>query len=461
MTEYVLLYAIGVLLAGALLAWMSSPWRSLLAWICMLSVQLPYKIGSLEMRPALSDVFLPSMALGLLLSRAKGSFQRSMRQGSLSSFVILFAASFLTVANAVTYFELGTVPQWTWLNKDIGLIDLVFSFFVVLHFVNSLEKLLYVVKVFVVSGSFINLLAVSAGIARYAFGISSPMMQDDADMRIIGLMVNPGSYGGFISCVFMMQLTLLLGRSNLLPFPWCMQQLNLLLLGMATVMTLSRSALLGLATGLLAILGFYGMKAGVRLVGLGLAMLVMMALLLSIYVASPDASSTFWRMELHAPSFLARIDANRAALKLFLSGSPLIVFTGIGVGTFLVRSQSYIGLPMIIHNDFVWLLVETGVSGVLLFTAIMYVSLRNCIAAVRAGSSYSAIAAGVACSLVATLGWMMGTEGLWHRHVWFLLALSEVCHRLCAKNRSVARQEIPRESLNAPPHLAVSSVSTQ
>ncbi len=148
-----------------------------------------------------------------------------------------------------------------------------------------------------------------------------------------------------------------------------------------------------------------------------------------------------------------RLDANKAALHMYLDRPSTVIF-GTGVGVFSAHSQRILGTAVIIHNDFLWLLVEAGPLGLLLFSAIFLVSLRNCFAVARARTTDSPIAIGLACALMGTLAWTMGTEGLWHRHVWFLLALSESCYRWCAPVRHPALLAKFRQLLKSRPRFA-------
>lgn len=443
MTEFVLLALLAGLGVVLMLVWLASPWKSLLGWVALLGVQLNTQLFFSGFRPALSDLFVPSLALSLLLVKPESGSMLRARRSRLPAAVLLFAGLFLILGNTFAYLDLGTIPQWTWLNKDIGLLNLLFCFFAMLQLLNSSERLLAITRVFVLSVSALNVVAVAGGIARYAFGIPNMMMRENTSLRLVGFMVNPNSYGGFVLCVLLMQFALLLSRSRLLPLPRRAQQLNLVLLGMACVMTLSRSTLLGLAMGMIGLLWFYRFKGSMRLMGWAVVVLAGMTALVSWYAASPGTSSVFWDNELNTRTITDRLDSNKAALDMLVRGSPLRVVTGVGVGTFLTRSQQYIGIPLLIHNDFLWLLVETGLWGLLLFGAMMLTSLRNCVEVARLGAAESAIAISVACALVGTLGWMLGTQGLWHRHVWFLLALSEACYRL-------RRKDVPAFSAHQP-----------
>ena len=228
---------------------------------------------------------------------------------------------------------------------------------------------------------------------------------------------------------------------------------------LACLMTQSRSALVGLVTGLLGLLVFFRVKASVRLLGVGLAVLVGMMAVLYVHAFSSKTVSDFWSTELNSTNFALRIDANRAAMNMYLE-SPVNALLGIGIGTFVSRAQQYIGLPLIIHNDFLWLLVEAGPLGLCLFCAILFVTFRNCVVVARAGMGEGPIAIGIACALIATLGWMLGTEGLWHRHVWFLLALSEVCYRLHRKEALAFLPHDLNKRKSAPPLVSVPDACT-
>ncbi len=455
MTELILLYCAGVLGAGFLLVWMANPWRSLIAWVCLLSVQLNYELFFPDFRPALSDIFLPSLAVGLLFAgfKTKG---KSGKPSALSTLILAFSALLFLVGNTITYFELRSIPQWTWLNKDIGLLDLLVCYFAFLWLVDSRQKLQAIVKVFVLSGSAINVVAVAGGIARYAFGISNMMMGDDTSLRLVGFNINPSSYGGFLLCVFLIQFALVLGGSKLLGLARQVQYINLALLGMACLMTLSRSALMGTVVGVIALFLFFPIRSNLRLVGVALMILLATYAVVHWYAATPSTSSEYWDVELSGRTFGERLDANKAALHMYLD-RPATILLGTGLGVFYARSQQNLRFPVIIHNDFLWLLVEAGPLGLILFSAIFFASLRNCFAVAHAETADSPMAIGIACALIGTLAWTMGTEGLWHRHVWLLLALSEGCYRQCERVRHTVLLEKFRQLLKVRPRFAFAS----
>lgn len=405
---------------------MRSPWIGLLGWIAALSIQ--YEAFP-DFRLALSDLFLPALTLTLLFGQIAGGGKKLEKRSSLSALILVFGAIFVTLGNVMAFLNLGTIPRWTWLNKDVGLLDLTLCFFAILKLVDTREKLCTVVRVLVLSASALNVLALAGGVARYLLGIPNMMMYSGADMRLAGFMVNPSAYGGFLICVLLIQLAILFGDDPVLPIPRRLQYINAGLLGMACLMTISRSAILGLLAGFVVLMRFYRLKAAIGLLCFVLVAGLTIGAVLHWGNFAGDMAEDFGILAFNETTVDIRMDVNQAAMDL-LSKEPTNALIGVGVGTFLVRSEELVGDQFIIHNEFIWLLVETGILGLGLFVGIAWKSLRNCVRVWRARTSDSPIAAGLACSIFGTLVWMMGTEGLWHRHVWLLFGLSEVCYRL-------------------------------
>jgi O-antigen ligase len=426
------IFAAAIVLALVGIAfWLKSPWFSLLGWVAALSIQ--YEILP-DFRLALSDLFVPSLALTLLFTTTKNGEETRGQRSPLPALIVVFATVFLILGNTMAYFNLGTIPRWTWANKDIGLLDVMICFFAITRLVDRREKLHSIVRVLVLSGSVLNIFALVGGFARYFFGIPNVMMYDTATLRLAGLMVNPNAYGGFILCVLLVQVALLFGKSTLLRLPKWAQRLNVALLSVASLMTISRSSLLGLAGGLLALVIFYRAKATVWLVSLALAVVLTIVVVAYWPGFSPDVADDFWNLAFSGTTLGDRMDANKVALDMLLE-RPTNPITGIGVGTFLARSEQKLESELIIHNEFLWLLAETGILGLCLFCAMIVRSVRNCLDGARSRCAESPIAVGVICSIVCMVVWMQGAEGLGQRHLWLLLGLSEVSYRLHGKTR--------------------------
>ena len=295
-----------------------------------------------------------------------------------------------------------------------------------MYFLNTRGRIHSIVNIFVMSALIINVLAVVGGIAFYVFGIQNPMLRESQGYRLVGPMINPGSYGAFTSSALAIQLALLLGKSKTISLSRSLQWTNVVLLSLATIMTFSRSALLGFLVGVVAVCVFYWRQAGVRLVVLACVVTCLMS---AILIWSPVGKEIqFRRQMLDSRTIYQRVDINSVAIDLLVS-EPRGFVTGVGVGTFLVASERALGIPLVIHNTYLWLLVETGVFVLALGLAVLGAGLGYAVRVARARTREGPIAIGIVGALAGTLMWCMGTEGLYHRHVWFLLALSAACYR--------------------------------
>src|SRR5208282_4514008 len=114
------LVLLGFLFLGLYVVWNVDPWRSLLAWIATTSVQ--FSAGSFHV--GVSDLFLLPLLIGTVITWASSRNKGVKPPAS----VLVFALLFLTVGNIVTAFTLGRLPQWTWLNKDLGLLALLIPY---------------------------------------------------------------------------------------------------------------------------------------------------------------------------------------------------------------------------------------------------------------------------------------------------------------------------------------------
>jgi len=146
----------------------------------------------------------------------------------------------------------------------------------------------------------------------------------------------------------------------------------------------------------------------------------------------------------------ARVDINKAAIQLFLE-SPLNIPFGVGIGTFLIRAGELLGSQSQIHNTFLWILVEMGCVGFFVMLTMFYRAYVDCRSTIRTEWFGQPLAIAVMASLIGTFAWFMGNEGLWHRHVWFILILADAIYRIHSQEsaylQQVAREQAPVQFL--------------
>jgi len=406
-----------------------------MAWVGALSIQVPAVIIP-GIRFAISDVFLVPMTALVLLGAAPRARRRSkspaLRTGNLSVAIVVFAFLFLTLGNAMEYQNVGKLTSWTVVNKDIGLICLTVSYFVGLRLLDSRRRLYRIVEAFLVSGLVLNSFAVFGGALYYAFGIGNEMIRVGSSLRLCGFMMNPSSYGGWLLCVVSLQAAVLIGQSaDIVRMSRKLQWMNLVLAVVAMVMTVSRSAYLGCLAAVFAVMFFGRARHALMLLTAGACAVGFVIVLMLNSTASGIIND--FRLHVYNDTTIdERMTANEVGLGM-VADSVANIYIGIGVGTFLERSGERDDTKgIMIHNTFLWILVELGVVGLLALLAILGAAFRNCWRVARRRGSERPIAVGVCCALIGSMFWFLGTEGLWHRHVWFLLLLSEAAVRTCA-----------------------------
>ena len=420
----------------------TSGWRAFLGWVIFLSVQLP--IDSETIRPAVSDIFIPFMLIAWALASARkiesnsGEIGAGSAQSRLLPWILLFTALFFIFGNTIAFINLGYLPSWTLVNKDVGLLTLVIVFALSEYYINNRDRLLTLIRVFIYTGAVINIIAFCGGIARYVFGVSNHMMRDYSGLRLVGFNINPGSYGGWLLVITLIQFSLLINRSSVIGIRRWLQWLIMIIGSVNIILTLSRSSYLGALAGFLAAIVF-SRKGSIK----SFLILSVVALLSITYIfrhsQESDVDEKFQAGVYASNTAEQRVNINIAALDMFME-SPANIPFGVGIGTFLTRSEELLGYRIQIHNTFLWILVEMGSIGFIVMLAMFYRAYADCRVAARTEWVGQPIAVGVMSCIIATFGWFMGDEGLWHRHVWFILILADSVYRVFCQEIELGKQ---------------------
>lgn len=414
------LVSLGFLFLGLFVAWNVDPWRSLLAWVATTSVQ--FSAGSFHI--SISDFFLLPLLIGTLITWV-GSRHKGVKTPAT---VLLFALLFLTIGNAVTAFTFGRLPQWTWLNKDLGLLALLVPYWSMLtlcHDQSRTEKLL---RTFLVSVSVLNLI----GLALYVSSLFTAFgsFVNYGGMRFVGFMLDPNGYAGLAAVAAVIQVATL----NLKPKMGAVTLLHLLnccALIAGCLLTLSRGGFLSLLAGGLMLLLFTKGRSAYTIA------IVLLALSIGVVKLSmsTDLNDSIHKRADDRGNIESRIDYMEQGMKMYL-GSPLTLATGIGIGTFIEESPQFFGDAHQIHNTYVWLLVEGGPVILIVYLFLLYQCLRQSFWVYRRVSPLRYAAAGCFCSLVAIMVWCCTVEGMYHHHVWVVLAVSELLWANCRSDIS-------------------------
>jgi hypothetical protein len=420
------LVLLGFLLLASYVAWNFDPWRSLLAWAATTSIQ--FNAGSFHV--SISDLFLLPLLIGTVIAWV-GSRNKGVRPPST---VLLFALLFLTVGNIVTAFTLGRLPQWTWLNKDLGLLALLVPYWSMLTLCHDQARTEKLLKTFLVSVSILNLIGLSLYVSSLFSGFGS--FVNYGGMRFVGFMLDPNGYAGLAAVAAIIQIATLIlrpttGATTLLHL------INSCALVAGCLLTLSRGGFLSLlAGGLMLLLFAKGRSAYIIAFVLFAISLGMLEL-----SANSDLNASIHKRADDRGNIDSRIDYMEQGMKMYLS-SPLSLATGIGIGTFIAESPQFFGDAHQIHNTYVWLLVEGGPLIFGAYVLILYRCLKQNLWIYRHSPQLRYAAAGCFCALVTTIVWCSTVEGTYHHHVWILLAFSELLYSHSRRSLSIQQFQV-------------------
>lgn len=420
---------IGGLLLAVFVAWNASPWRCLAAWLLTFSIQVD--AGAFHL--SVSDLFLLPLAFGTLLSYLRGG-----RQVTFPKAPIIFATVFLTLGNFVTVLQLGQLPRWTWLNKDVGLLALLVPYFCIVAIWRSRHSTEEFVQKYVLCVSLVN----AAGLLLYVLstvgGFESSV--NYGGMRFRGFMVDPNGYAGLVASTAVLEFSVLLLRKHR-PVIRLAHAANACALVTGCLLTLSRGGILSLVAGGITLVFIMKGRATYTI------MVAVAAIAIGVlwFSSKSDLSQFADERAEQRGGIETRIDYMNEGLRMYLS-SPVRVITGIGIGTFIEHSVDYFGDVHQIHSTYVWLLVEGGPVILLTFVIILFGSMRHSYIVYRRNPSLRCAAAGCFCALVVMSVWCCTVEGMYHHHFWVLLAISELLWQQHKEQADAYRAEVHNAS---------------
>jgi hypothetical protein len=429
--ERVALVLVALMVLGLFLAWNTSPWRALVAWLATISIQ--FEAGSIHL--SLSDIFFVPLVIGAFMtwisSRGKGV--------KIPGPLLIFTLLFLTLGNMVTALTLGKLPQWTWLNKDLGLIELLLCYWAILVICRTQALTEKAIRAFVVSVSVINAVGMALYVASLFTGAGS--IVNYSGMRFKGFMLDPNGYSGLAAVAAILQFAMLTVNRNS-RFSSLIQLLNLSLLVTGCFVTLSRGGFLALLAGVLALMYFTKTRS-THLVVFAVAAMALAVFWLS---SRTDLDNSIQQRADERGNIEGRIDYIVQGMRMYM-GSPMTLATGIGIGTFIEESPKYFGDMHQIHNTYVWLLVEGGPALLIAYLFVLRRAVRQNYWVVRHVPELRYAAVGCFCGLVVTIVWCLGIEGAYHHHVWVLLAFSELLWTHSTRN--AATWQVPARAIHS------------
>jgi O-antigen ligase len=247
--------------------------------------------------------------------------------------------------------------------------------------------------------------------------------------RLAGFLIDPNAHGGLLTVALLVQLGVLVGGRTKSRWVQVAGTANVLLLGAGLVLTRSRSAWVALAVGGAVLLWLVRRRltwkrALIAATAVGCAGG-------SLWLLAGGAVMSLLKDALKPASILLRWEQVTGGLRYF-PDSPI---WGIGLDVYR-RLQP----PYIIHNTYVWFLVEMGIVGLVVLLALLSRVGRNWAAALRSTDWNWGLAVGGAAAFAAMLGLAVGIEALYQRPLWLLFALAEVLRRGARPRETVAAE---------------------
>jgi O-antigen ligase len=413
-------------------------WVNLLVVALALTLQIlvTLSIGAAPIRVASADLLLPMM-ITVLMFQLKEHGSRFILWNVARVWKWLFALTlWITVSLLNGIYFTGGVQTWALVNKYFGwYVLLIFFVFggLVGNSCSIKAKRSFLMLLFL--ASCVIGLVDSLSYIQYMRGYSEYF-------RVMGLAGNPNAYGFLLVVVMLVLIAYQHGNGFVIAKYFDIGGMGLLLA--LIVFSGSRSAWLGLLTGVL-LLGLAR-----RIVFRSILLATCVAVILVTAVSSAQViERASWQLLSDVgkggsaasippqakvnPPYVMRSDLAKDSgvghrLEIMENANALWIrdpVLGVGLGSFL-WSESKAGRDSAIHSTAQWLLVETGVIGLLLFGGFMIDMLWQLWRRSKEAGSDWMIGGGIAV-LAAFVGASVGFEAMYQRHVWFFLGWALAC----------------------------------
>jgi O-antigen ligase len=330
------------------------------------------------------------------------------------------------MALGVAWARTGEPTTYALVNKGVGILVLIASFYMVVTLANSAGRPRHIVTTLLVSVGVVNIVSLAAYSVWLYRGVLSPVVYG---LRLTGFLIDPNAYGGLLAVALLIQLGVLVGGTAKLRWVRYAGAVNALLIGAGLALSRSRSAWLAFAVGGLILVWLCRHRLTWRRVLFAGVAIACTAAVLWLLAGSMIVS--LLKEALQPTTIVQRWDQVSGGLSVF----PRSPIWGIGLDAY-----RQLGSQFIIHNTYVWFLVEMGVIGFAVLVALLTRVSRDWAAALRSTGSDWGLAVGGTAAFAAMLGLAVGIEALYQRPLWLLFALAEVLRRTAIARASASPQ---------------------
>jgi putative inorganic carbon (hco3(-)) transporter len=362
-------------------------------YLFLLPVQFRTPLG---IRFAPADLFFIMLFI-LTISKMQ------IRKFTFSIWHALLLISFL-IATLNAVLSTGILTRYVLIQKDIGLIVLFSLFFIFSQFITSWERMRWVLTYLIGCVAFHTLLAMVFFITSQLTGITFSWMNSFTS-RLSGMLIDPNAFGGLLVVIFAIHIVSLYSKNPLFSKQVAYGITFTLLVGI--ILTFSRSAWLALSIVLL----IQALRNPIYI--FRIAFISFISFVAIILIAGTDYLQEIIWLATRSSQIDTRLTIINTGLNLFYE-SPIF---GIGLG---VITEKY---HIIIHNTPVWILVEFGLIGFVIFLLfIANILWRGVIAFHKTKKENKPIIYGLLLAFIAMVGLSLGIEALYQRHWWIVMA---------------------------------------
>lgn len=389
------------------------------------------------LRISASDLLLPLLLGVVFILSIKGVKFIDLKKENIWK-LLLFITIWMTYSLFNGYFNTGNLEKWSLINKYIGWFVLIAYFIVGVWIGRQGEKKQ---ELFIATFIIVAWVIASYGLFGHytnLYGINFEHINLPKVIRIEGLFANANAYGIACASIIILQLSC---AANEKYFTKSVHIFTLSLLTLALLFSYSRSAWLGF---LLALVFMISMQKGV-LKYLLLAFFVAFLLHISIIKTSNIISvrgaeyseiKKHYNRQKRQMNLSKRLDISRSVEKQSIGITSRIdlfkygltywkhkPITGIGIGSYKVFSmrENVNKYGYQLHSSFLWILVEMGIIGICLFSALFINLFRRLLMNEDTHKKY--MTTGIAGVLLVMLGSSVGAEVLYQRYLWILLGI--------------------------------------
>jgi putative inorganic carbon (hco3(-)) transporter len=359
---------------------------------------LPIQIRtSLEIRFAPSDIVLV-----ILFFIAISEFKIRKYTFSIWHFLLVFVFGLSTL---VTTLYTGDLSLYVVLQKNIGLLVLISLYFVFCHFISDWEKIRWLIRYFIYSTTFHTIIAIIFFFITQLTGITFSKI-NEFESRLSGMLIDPNAFGGFLVIIFTIHIILMYSKFPIFTKKKGMFITMTLILGI--ILTFSRSSWLALSI----VLFIQLVRNPIHIVRIAVISIISLALILLI------SGREYFEEILSLATRSSQIDSRLVIIEKGLTLFKEAPIFGVGLGEIFEKYH------IIIHNTPVWILVEFGLVGFVIFSLyLINIFLRGMIAFKLSDQQNRPLIYGLMLAYLAMIGFSFGIEALYQRHWWILMAL--------------------------------------